>query len=98
MEIQSDFVPRSIFSNISTTADPLNVTNTTEFFNGIIPEVIFIRYIFRVIDIAVDKCVTVINNQDFFLIEQLSSFLMFCLNIFQSGNNCIEFCVTIFLL
>ncbi|KAF5303786.1 hypothetical protein FQR65_LT08121 [Abscondita terminalis] len=92
MEIHTDFVPRSVFRNVMTTSDPLNVRNTSEFFNDIFPEEIFVRYIFRVIDIAIEKCVDVVNTQssqeELFLIEQTSSFLLFCMHIFQSGSHC----------
>ncbi|KAK4875471.1 hypothetical protein RN001_011893 [Aquatica leii] len=92
MEVHSDFAPRSVFRNVITTSDPLNVSNTNEFFNDMFPEIIFVRYIFRVIDIAVEKCVDIVNSQstqeELFLIEQTSSFLLFCMHIFQSGSHC----------
>lgn len=93
MEVQSEFSPSSVFQNISTTADPLNVTSTTDFFNGILPEIIFVRYLFRVINTVISRCVEIIGNgEDLFIVEQFSSFLMFCLHILQSGRELIKSC------
>ncbi|KAF5273906.1 hypothetical protein FQA39_LY01021 [Lamprigera yunnana] len=92
MEVHLEFSPRSVFRNVKTTFDPLNVSNGSNIFNDMFPEIIFVRYIFRIIDIAVEKCVEIINipttQEEIFLIEQSSSFLLFCMHIFQSGSHC----------
>lgn len=92
-EVKDKFIPQSVFRYTSVTADPLNVTNTSQVLDNIQAESVFVRFIFRTIDIVVNHCVGLCGTQkDMFLIEQLSSFLLFCLHIFQSG----EFSVKVF--
>lgn len=93
METQEQYDPASIFHTIKTTADPLNVTNTSSVLEQVAPEVIFVLYIFRVIEVTVEQCVIAVRtdvNCDY-LVELLSMFLMHCLHIFESGA-----CILIF--
>ncbi|KAJ8928271.1 hypothetical protein NQ314_019222 [Rhamnusium bicolor] len=85
--LKSEFSPNSIFENVITKADPLNVNNNAETFQKISAELIFIRFIFRVVSLTSRQCLLVIRNEEnSFLIEQFSVFLMQCLYIFQSGK------------
>lgn len=85
-ELQADFDPACIFANISFTPDPLNVTAYSNFLDGLSPQLIFVRFIFRTIEIAIQRCLHIAQNEeDGFLVEQLSLFLMCCLYILQSG-------------
>ncbi|XP_018571399.1 huntingtin [Anoplophora glabripennis] len=96
--LKSEFSPNSIFENVVTKADPLNVNNNADTFEKIPAELIFIRFIFRVISLTSKQClVTVRSKENNFLIEQFSCFLMHCLYIFQSGSHCkiTNKCITI---
>lgn len=87
METQGKFSLQSVCEHAFATTDPLNVVNASNYLEQLSPEVIFVRYIFRVIEIATDKCLQVARNEeDDFIVEELSIFLMHCLNIFQSGR------------
>uniref|UniRef100_A0A1Y1K0T3 Huntingtin n=1 Tax=Photinus pyralis TaxID=7054 RepID=A0A1Y1K0T3_PHOPY len=92
VETQTDYAPLSVFSNVTTTSDPLNVSNTISLFSDMSPEAVFVRYIFRIIDLAIDRCTEVINSEctqvELFLLEEISSFLLVCTHIFQSGSHC----------
>lgn len=87
METQEEYPPASIFYNVKTTADPLNVTNTSSILEQVAPEVIFVVYIFRIIEVAAERCLNaVMMDEDCnYLVELLSIFLMHCLHIFESG-------------
>lgn len=86
-KLKSEFSPSSIFENAVTKADPLNVNNNADTFDKIQAELIFIRFIFRVVSLTSKQClIAVRNKENDFLVEQFSSFLMHCLYIFQSGK------------
>lgn len=87
METQTKFSLQSVFEHAPATSDPLNVVNTSSYLEQLSPEVIFVRYIFRVIEIATERCLMVARNEDDdFIVEELSMFLMHCLYVFQSGE------------
>lgn len=100
-ELKSDFSPKTVFENVNTTADPLNVINSADTFQGIEPETILIRFIFRVLTNTSQYCLYLVKtNENEYLVEQISTFLMYCLYIFQSGKfftNLWENCVKIIL-
>lgn len=89
LETQAQFSLQSIFEHAPATSDPLNVVNTATYLEHLSPEVIFVRYIFRVIEIATEKCLLVARNDGDgnFVVEALSLFLMHCMNVFQSGKS-----------
>lgn len=88
METQAQFALQSVFEHAQATTDPLNVVNASSYLEQLSPEVIFVRYIFRVVEIATEKCLKVVKDEeDRFLVEELSMFLMHCLNVFQSGRS-----------
>nr|CAH7759250.1 unnamed protein product [Callosobruchus chinensis] len=87
-KVKSEFSPASIFENVTTKADPLNVNNNADTFQNIPADLIFVRFLLRIISLSARKCLEVIKDQeDLFLDQQLSAFLMHCLYIFQSGNH-----------
>ncbi|XP_008191527.2 huntingtin [Tribolium castaneum] len=88
-ELKAEFAPGSIFENCAPTADPLNVLNSVDIFREVAPEMIFVRFLFRVLNLASRFCVEVTRDgtNDFF-IEEISIFLMYCIHIFQSGSHC----------
>ncbi|CAH1990108.1 unnamed protein product [Acanthoscelides obtectus] len=87
-KLKSEFSPASIFENVTTKADPLNVNNNAETFQNIRAEFIFVRFLLRIISLSAKKCFEVIQNQEGgFLMQQVSAFLMHSLYIFQSGNH-----------
>ncbi|KAJ8914559.1 hypothetical protein NQ315_010023 [Exocentrus adspersus] len=96
-KLKSEFSPKSIFDNVATKADPLNVNNNADTFGKIPAELIFIRFIFRVASLTSKQCLGGRREKNNFLIEQFSSFLMHCLYIFQSGSHCkiTNKCITI---
>lgn len=70
----------------ATKMDPLNVTKITGCSDGLLPELIFNRFIFQTIDVFVEKVVHVIKNEENdFVTKELTLFLIYCLYIFQSG-------------
>lgn len=83
MEMQSEFMPHSIFRNVSTVVDPLHVTNNTAVFSGIDPKIIFVRFFFRVVAVAADR--TRGMPTESFLFDLLSTFLTFSLHLLQTG-------------
>lgn len=90
-EVQSEFSVRSVFdvSPNEVTPDPLNVTNPTHLLDGVPASEIFARFIFRVVNIASEKCCGVFNedgNCDNYIFEQFSVFLVYCIHMFQSGS------------
>ncbi|KAL3269435.1 hypothetical protein HHI36_008505 [Cryptolaemus montrouzieri] len=86
---KNNFVPNSVFENIVITPDPLNVTNSADFFQHLSPEIILIRFIFRTLTLATKKCTLIVEEgEDTFFIRELSIFMMFCLHNFQSGFLC----------
>lgn len=87
MESQEEYPPASIFCNVKTTADPLNVTNTSNILEDVAPEVIFVLYIFRIVEVTAERCVNAVTADAScdYLVELLSIFLMHCLHIFESG-------------
>lgn len=86
-QLKSEFSANSIYENVITKADPLNVYNNADTFGKIQPETIFVRMIFRVISlIAAKSWVAIKNEQKSFIIEQFSVFLLHCICLFQSGE------------
>lgn len=87
IETQAKFSLHSVFEHAPATSDPLNVVNTGSYLAQLSPEVIFVRYIFRVIEITTEKCLQIARNEDDnFLVEEFSMFLMHCMSVFQSGK------------
>ncbi|CAH2020477.1 unnamed protein product, partial [Acanthoscelides obtectus] len=75
-KLKSEFSPASIFENVTTKADPLNVNNNAETFQNIRAEFIFVRFLLRIISLSAKKCFEVIQNQEGgFLMQQVSAFL-----------------------
>nr|CAI5834824.1 unnamed protein product [Callosobruchus analis] len=88
-KVKSEFSPASIFDNVITKADPLNVNNNADTFQNVPADLIFVRFLLRIISLSVRKCLEVIRDQEeLFLVQQLSAFLLHCLYIFQSGEPC----------
>lgn len=86
LETQEEFSPGSIFPGVKSNSDPLNVSNSTNFLERLAPEVIFVKYIFRIVEFVVQKCVILTKEQqDDYLVEIFSMFLMLLLHIFESG-------------
>lgn len=85
-ELKGEFAPGSIFENCVPTADPLNVLNSVDIFREVPPEMIFVRFLFRVLNLASRICFEMKNDGNDFFIEEISIFLMYCIHIFQSGN------------
>ncbi|KAK9879932.1 hypothetical protein WA026_008441 [Henosepilachna vigintioctopunctata] len=86
--LKNNFIPNSVFENIVTTIDPLNVTNNADFFHGLSSEDILLRFVLRSVTLASKKCSLIVEegeNQDQFFMEELSIFLTICLYNFQSG-------------
>ncbi|KAJ8959892.1 hypothetical protein NQ318_011628 [Aromia moschata] len=76
-KVKSEFSPNSIFENVITKADPLNVNNNADTFQKIPAEQIFIRFIFRVVSCTLRLCLLATRNEEgSFLCEQFSVFLM----------------------
>ncbi|XP_045472991.1 huntingtin [Harmonia axyridis] len=87
--LKNNFIPNSVFENVVTTSDPLNVTNSADFFQYLTPEKILILFIFRTLSLATKKCILLVEDEeDAFFVEELSIFMMFCLHNFQSGFLC----------
>ncbi|CAH0556043.1 unnamed protein product [Brassicogethes aeneus] len=87
--LKANFSPFSIFENVVTTVDPLHVVNSESVFQKLSPEVIFVKFVFRVIHLISEECIHIAkNDKNDFLIKQFSVFLIYCLHIFQSGSHC----------
>ncbi|XP_044753476.1 huntingtin isoform X2 [Coccinella septempunctata] len=87
--LKNNFIPSSVFENIVVTPDPLNVTNSADFFQYLAPEKILILFIFRTLSLATKKCTLLVEeDEDVFFVKELSIFMMFCLHNFQSGFLC----------
>lgn len=85
-ETLKDLPPMSVFKDVECPSDPLNVTNVESCFKGMSPESVFIMFMFRIIDIVLERCLHIAHKeQNVFLVKQLSQFLMICIYIFQSG-------------
>lgn len=85
--LKNNFIPSSVFENVVITPDPLNVTNSADFFQYLSPEKILILFIFRTLSLATKKCTLLIEEEaHVFFVEELSIFMMFCLHNFQSGK------------
>lgn len=66
--------------------DPLNATAIVNLFHGIEPEVILVRLLLKTINTVSQKSLASFKiEEDSFLVEQLSTFMMCCVYIFQSG-------------
>ena len=86
-ETLKDLPPVSVFRDIERASDPLNVTNVESCFKGMSPESVFIMFMFRIIDIVLERCLHIAHKeQNIFLVKQLSQFLMISIYIFQSGT------------
>lgn len=87
METKLNFGTKIIHKNITLNMDPLNVTKTFDYFEGLSPELIFNRFLFRVVEICVEKLLSIYQNEEStFIVKEFGVFLMFCLYIFQSGK------------
>jgi hypothetical protein len=87
-ELKADFAPGSIFENCVPTADPLNVLNSVDIFQGISPEMIFVRFLFKVLTLVSRRCVEIgENGGDDFFVEEIAIFLTYCVHVFQSGKS-----------
>ncbi|XP_017781525.1 PREDICTED: huntingtin [Nicrophorus vespilloides] len=83
---QMEFAPESVYVHI-VEPDPLNVTKICDVLSHVQPEVVLLRFLFRIVHISLNKCVEIAQNQEHdFVVKQFSFFLMYCLYIFQSGN------------
>lgn len=92
-EAKQEFGFKAICKHRTTIADPLNVTKIADFYDDLLPEIIFNRFIFQIIDVYVEKVVDIINNdKNDFIVKELMLFLIYCLHIFQSGNHK-KFCI-----
>ncbi|CAH1155948.1 unnamed protein product [Phaedon cochleariae] len=88
-KLKSEFSPGSIFENVTTKADPLNVNNNADTFQKIPAELVFIRFLFRVVSVTSKMCLEVVRHEkETFIFDQSFGFLMHCLYIFQAGNHC----------
>lgn len=97
-QLKSEFSVNSIYENVITKADPLNVYNNADTFGKIQAETIFIRMIFRVISLVAAKSWLVLKHeQKSFIVEQFTVFLLHCICLFQSGR-CCKFIKTLFIL
>lgn len=86
-ELHMDFNPKSVFDVVDYTPDPLNVTSSAHLFDGTSPEKIFARLLFKVIELLSQKCLELMNkDEDEFMVEQFSHFLMFCVYLLSSGK------------
>lgn len=86
--LKSEFSPSIIFENVKTKADPLNVYNNAETFQHISAELVFIKFILRILNVCSKLCILELNSKkNEFNVELLFGFLMHCLYMFQSGNH-----------
>lgn len=86
-QLKSEFSPNSIYENVITKADPLNVFNNADTFGNILPETIFVKMVFRVISLIAGKsCLALKNEEKSFIVEQFSVFLLHCICLFQFGK------------
>ncbi|XP_030750206.1 huntingtin isoform X2 [Sitophilus oryzae] len=86
---KAKFSPASVFENITTIADPLNVKNDAESFENISEEDIIARMIFRAITIISKEVLEALKNAtNHFLVSQFNEFLMYCSHMLQSGSLC----------
>lgn len=81
--LKSEFDPESIFDDCVSTADPLNVSNSSDIFQNVSSIEILHRFLFRVINLTSRFC---LEHSEDFLVEELGIFLMFCIHLFQSGK------------
>ncbi|XP_056637539.1 huntingtin [Diorhabda sublineata] len=87
-KLKSEFSPAIIFDNVKTKADPLNVYNNAETFQNIPAELVFIKFILRILNVCSKICVLHINvKKNEFNVEILFGFLIHCSYMFQSGNH-----------
>nr|XP_023020492.1 huntingtin [Leptinotarsa decemlineata] len=87
-KLKHEFSPGSIYDNVVTKADPLNVNNNADTFQRIPAEMIFCRLLFRIVSIMVKQCLLFVREgQEAFLTEQFSGLLLQYLYLFQSGNH-----------
>ncbi|XP_060528068.1 huntingtin [Cylas formicarius] len=89
-EVKAEFNPGSIFQKVPTTADPLNVHNNADVFNGISPEELVSRLYFRVASVVSGEILKRMTDGKVsdFLVSQLTVFLLCCSYTFQSGSHC----------
>ncbi|XP_063922689.1 huntingtin isoform X2 [Zophobas morio] len=85
-ELKADFAPGCVFEKYVPKADPLNVLNSVDIFHDIPAEMIFVRYLFKILGLASRRCSE--KPGDDFLVEEVSILLMYCVHIFQSGSHC----------
>lgn len=86
LETQSRFAPGCILNGVRVNTDPLNVSNSVNYLEKIPPEIIFVKYLFRVIDLIAARCVSIAKKEEQdYLVEAFSIFLMYCIHIFESG-------------
>lgn len=84
-DLKADFAPGSIFENCIPTADPLNVLRSVDIFQGIPPEMIVVKFLFKLLNLASRHCT---KCEDDFFVEEISILLMYFVYIFQSGSHC----------
>lgn len=86
--IRIDIPIRSIYTKLIQNYDPLNATSSSQSIHNIPPEEIFARFLFRVIHIICERLEkSPVNEQNDYLIEQFSTFLLFCIYMFERGKN-----------
>lgn len=86
-QLKSEFSPNSIYENVIAKADPLNVYNNADTFGKLQSETVFVRMIFRVISLIAEKIwLALRNEEECFLAEQFSIFLLHCICLFQFGK------------
>ena len=59
--------------------------NSVDIFHDIPAEMIFVRYLFKILGLASRRCSE--KPGDDFLVEEVSILLMYCVHIFQSGKS-----------
>ncbi|CAG9862370.1 unnamed protein product [Phyllotreta striolata] len=86
--LKSEFSPGCIFENVKTKADPLNVNNNADTFQDISSEVIFVKYLFRILHVSSGRCLIEIERaEEGFVVEQLFGFLVHCCYLFHKADH-----------
>lgn len=83
--IKDKFCPGSIFENFTAHSDPLNVYCDTSPFQDMSADILVARLILRVIYLVI-KVIANSDSSSTFLINQFSTFLLYCSHVFQSGQ------------
>lgn len=86
-QLKSEFSPNCIYENVITKADPLNVYNNADTFGKIKAESIFVQMVFRVLSLISAKSLLALKNEEqCFISELFSVFLLHCICLFQFGK------------